>query len=153
MKTLDRFVALLLLAFFAGYLYLAFNFYLLPFEKLQSFRSNTMPKSIGIIGIVASFIVLVTAQGEESNDNKGWRNYSWKPLILIVISLIIYPACIKPLGFVIATTSFLVAGSAILGERSWGKMILISVISSIIIWLLVDKVLSIYMNAIPLFLL
>lgn len=152
MKTLDRIVALFLIGFFSLYLFMSYNFPLLPFEKFQSFKPNTLPKGIGAIGLFLSAIVLFQASGEKNKDNQGWRDYEWKTFAIIVILLSIYAATLKPFGFIISTSLFLTLGGITLGEKQLPKLIIISIISAFFIWFLVDKTLGIYLSPIPSFL-
>lgn len=149
MKRLDRLVALLLVGFFTTYIYLAFNFPLLPFEKFQSFKPNTMPKGIGIIGLILSIGVLFQATGEKNKDNDNWRAYNWKQFSIIILLLVAYATLLKPIGFIASTTLFLSIGSYVLGERNYKKFISVSLISSLVIWVLVDKTLGIYLSPLP----
>ncbi|PIE45402.1 MAG: hypothetical protein CSA45_03435 [Gammaproteobacteria bacterium] len=149
MKNLDRLVALLMVAFFVAYIYLSYHFDLLPFERRASFRPDSMPKGIGILGLILSIIVLFTANGHPNQDNQGWRTYDYKSYAGIIISMMLYAAFLKPAGFVVATTAFIIVSAIILGERKYTKLFIIALIGALAIWLVVDRLLGIYLYPIP----
>lgn len=151
MKNLDRLVALAMVAFFVAYIYLSFNFELLPFERRMSFKPDTMPKGVGILGLVLALVVLFTADGRENKDNKNWQHHDYKCYAAMVLAMVIYATLLKPAGFVIATMGFLMAGAIILGERNYTKLTVIAFIGAITIWLVVDKLLGIYLYPVPAF--
>ena len=62
MLDLNRVVALVLLAFSSGYLYLAYSYHLLPFERFLAVKPNTMPIGLAIGGIVCSLVILIRPQ-------------------------------------------------------------------------------------------
>ncbi len=151
LKNLDRFVALCCIAFFIAYIYLSYNFELLPFERRMSFKPDTLPKGIGILGLVLSLVVLITANGEENKDNKSWQHYDYKRYFLMIVAMGIYATVLKPAGFVVATTAFIIAGASILGERNYIELPIIALIGALLIWLIVDKLLGIYLYPVPAF--
>jgi putative tricarboxylic transport membrane protein len=59
---------------------------------------------------------------------------------------------LRPAGFLIATTVFLMAGSAVLGERKWLSMLMVSVLATGFVWYLVQEVLGIFLRPFPFFL-
>lgn len=151
MKNLDRMVALFMVAFFVAYIILSYNFELLPFERRASFRPDTMPKGIGILGLLLSVIVLFTADGRENKDNQNWLNHDYKRYIAMVIAMFIYATLLKPAGFVVATVGFIMAGAIILGERKYLKLFIIALIGAAVIWFVVDRLLGIYLYPVPAF--
>lgn len=151
MKNLDRLVALLMIAFFVAYIYLSYTFELLPFERRMSFRPDTMPKAIGILGLMIAIVVLFTADGHETKDNKNWKNYDYVQYVLMIIAMFAYAILLKPAGFVVATVGFIMAGAIILGERNYIKLSVVALVGAMIIWLVVDKLLGIYLYPIPAF--
>ena len=63
--------------------------------------------------------------------------------------MVAYALCLRPVGFLISTSVFLIAGAVILGDRKWHVMIPIAVIASLVVWYLVQQVLGIYMRPLP----
>jgi putative tricarboxylic transport membrane protein len=60
---------------------------------------------------------------------------------------------LRPFGFLVATSGFLIIGAFILGERKLHVMIPVGVIAAFSVWYLVSQVLEIYMRPLPGFLL
>lgn len=151
MKNLDRVVALFMVAFFIAYIYLSYNFELLPFERRMSFRPDTMPKGIGILGLVLAVVVLFTADGRENKDNQNWKHHDYLRYALMIVAMVVYATLLKPAGFVVATVGFIMAGAIILGERNYVKLAIIALIGAVLIWFVVDKLLGIYLYPVPAF--
>lgn len=150
-KNLERLVALCMVAFFVVYIYLSWHFELLPFERRMSFRPDTLPKGIGILGVILSLIVLFTASGQSNADNTGWKNFDYKRYTLMIIAMLAYATLLKPVGFILATLGFLMVGAVILGERHYLKLFAISLTAAVLIWFVVDKLLGIYLYPVPAF--
>lgn len=151
MKNLDRLVALFMVAFFIAYIYLSYNFELLPFERRMSFRPDTMPKGIGILGLILAVVVLFTADGRENKDNQNWKHHDYVRYALMIAAMAIYATLLKPAGFVVATVGFIMAGAMILGERNYVKLAIIALIGAVLIWFVVDRLLGIYLYPVPAF--
>lgn len=151
MKNLDRLVALLMVAFFIAYIYLSYNFELLPFERRMSFKPDTMPKGIGVLGLVLAVIVLFTADGRDNKDNKNWQHHDYKRYAAMIVAMVIYATILKPAGFVVATMAFIMAGAIILGERNYLKLGVVALVGALIIWFVVDRLLGIYLYPVPAF--
>ena len=66
--------------------------------------------------------------------------------------MIAYALCLRPVGFLLSTVSFLVLGSVKLGERKWHVMISAALIATCVVWYLVQQVLGIYMRPLPMLL-
>jgi putative tricarboxylic transport membrane protein len=63
-----------------------------------------------------------------------------------------YATMLRPAGFLLATTGFLLGGSAILGERRWLTMLVVALIAAGSVWYLVQEVLGIFLRPLPFFL-
>ena len=72
--------------------------------------------------------------------------------VLMLALMVTYALVLRPLGFLISTFSFLVLGSAFLGERKWFVMVLVGAIATLVVWYLVQVVLGIYLRPLPGFL-
>jgi putative tricarboxylic transport membrane protein len=55
----------------------------------------------------------------------------------------------RPVGFIVSTSAFLILGAAILGERGWRYLLPIALIATLVVWYLVQQVLGIYMRPLP----
>jgi putative tricarboxylic transport membrane protein len=58
---------------------------------------------------------------------------------------------LRPAGFLLSTTVFLFAGSAVLGERKWLRMLLVAGLATGCVWYLVQEVLGIFLRPFPFF--
>ena len=61
-----------------------------------------------------------------------------------------YALSLRYLGFLIATSSFLIIGGLMLGERKYWVLVPVSCFASFLVWYLVDDVLTIFMRPWPL---
>jgi putative tricarboxylic transport membrane protein len=162
MLSINRWVALTLLAFSSGYGFLAFNYRILPFERYLAMKPNTLPIGLAVAGIICSIALLLMPEakgsrsGEEdktpSSDNKYLEdpgNYEWGKGIGLLILAVIYAISLRQAGFLISTSVFLITGGVILGERKYLILVPISVFASFLVWYLVDEVLTIFMRPWP----
>ena len=150
MARIDRYIAVALLAFSIGYGYLAWTHPLLPFEARMPFKPNTMPLGLAGLGIVfSSLLLLLPSNDTLEKDAEGWRGFAWKNTALLIGLAIGYALLLRPIGFIASTTLFIVLSSRVLGENNVIRSITTGLISSGIIWYLVDDVLGIYLVALP----
>jgi|TARA_B110000211_G_C13828301_1_gene442390 putative tricarboxylic transport membrane protein len=162
MLDLNRAVALALLAFSSGYAYLAFTYHLLPFEYFLPVRPNTLPLALAVGGIICSLALLIK-QSTPENDIKGDgtvnradgeylknpQNYNWIQGIVLLVLATFYALGLRSLGFLFCTFAFLTLGGILLGERRYTLLISISFTASILVWYLVDHVLTIFLRPWP----
>ena len=158
MLNLEKFLALIILIICILYAYTSFitmQANLLPFEKNMTVLPNSLPKVISIFGIIIStFLILKKEEhnSEESISSINLKNvfsfYYGKGLSIILL-MIIYTLCLRPVGFILSSVLFLFLASFILGERSYIKLAIICLLGTSIIWLLLEKVLGIYMRPFP----
>ena len=150
MARIDRYIAFGLLAFSVGYGYLAWVHPLLPFEVRMPFKPNTMPLGLAAFGILfSSLLLLLPSSNEIEKDAEGWRGFAWKNTALLIVLAIGYALLLRPIGFIASTTLFIALSSRVLGETNMVRSISTGLISSGIIWYLVDDVLGIYLVALP----
>ncbi len=153
---LDRWIALVLLGICLAYGYTAWftmDGQLAPFMQRNPIWPSTFPKVLSILGIVACLIILLGLEKGEIKDAEiDYRRlgdyHLWQAVLLLVL-MVAYALCLRPLGFLFSTVAFLMVGSAILGERKWVVMTLVSVIATGVVWYLVQEVLGIYMRPLP----
>ncbi len=162
MLNLNRIVALALLGFSSGYGYLAYFYHLLPFEKFLAVRPNTMPIGLAIAGIICSLVILIQPQAsdvEVEGDGtvnrpdaeylQNPQNYNWRQGIGLLLLAAVYALSLRGAGFLFCTSAFLVLGGILLGERRYTFLIPISITASVLVWYLVDQVLTIYLRPWP----
>ena len=153
---LDRWIALILLGICLVYGYTAWftmDGSLAPFMKRNPIWPSTFPKVLSVLGIVACVIILLGLEKSEIKeaeiDYRRLGDYHLDQAVLLLALMVAYALCLRPLGFLLSTSLFLILGSAILGERKWPLMILIAALATGIVWYLVQQILGIYMRPLP----
>ena len=158
MLNLEKFLALMILIICILYAYTSFitmQANLLPFEKNMTVLPNSLPKVISIFGIIISTFLILKKEEHNSEENvssinlKNVFNFYYGKALSIILLMIIYTLCLRPIGFIFSSVLFLFLASFILGERSFIKLAIICLLGTSIIWLLLEKVLGIYMRPFP----
>ncbi len=158
MLNLEKFLALIILIICILYAYTSFitmQANLLPFEKNMTVLPNSLPKVISIFGIIISTFLILKKEEHNSEENissinlKNVFNFYYGKALSIILLMIIYTLCLRPVGFILSSVLFLFLASFILGERSFIKLAIICLSGTSIIWLLLEKVLGIYMRPFP----
>lgn len=158
--TLDKAIAVVFLVVALVYGYAAFNYPLLPFERNMSFLPNTLPTALAVIAIILALIIILSpkAKPDASGDVLGdiniarLREYKIGQAVALLVAMVVYALALRPVGFIPATTLFLVGTGWILGERKLHVMIPVALIGSGSIWYLVQETLGIFLRPLPGFL-
>ena len=155
---LDRWVALVLLGICLIYGYTAWFLMdgaLPPIMKRLAVWPSSFPKVLSIAGIILSSVVLLGVEkGEEQVGDIDYRRlheYKLGQALVLLGLMVAYAILLRPAGFLLATSGFLIGGSMILGERRWFVMIVVSMIATFGIWYLVQEVLGIFLRPLPYF--
>jgi putative tricarboxylic transport membrane protein len=159
---LDRWIALVFITFCCAYGYLAFftmDELLPPFMQRNPVWPSTFPKVLSILGVIVGLIVLLGLEppGQEKElsatdiNYRRLHEYKLGQALMLLSLMVVYAIMLRPAGFLIATTVFLIGGSAILGERKWLTMILVAVLATGFVWYLVQQVLDIFLRPFPFF--
>ena len=155
---LDRWVALVVLGICLIYGYTAWFMMdgaLPPIMKRLAVWPSSFPKVLSIAGIILSSIVLLGVEkGEEKVgdiDYSRLHEYKLGQALVLLGLMVAYAILLRPAGFLLATSGFLIGGSMILGERRWFVMIVVSTIATFGIWYLVQEVLGIFLRPLPYF--
>ena len=155
---LDRWVALAVLGICLIYGYTAWFMMdgaLPPIMKRLAVWPSSFPKVLSIAGIILSSIVLLGVEkGEEKVGDIDYRRlheYKLGQALVLLGLMVAYAILLRPAGFLLATSGFLIGGSMILGERRWFVMIVVSTIATFGIWYLVQEVLGIFLRPLPYF--
>ena len=82
-------------------------------------------------------------------DYRKLTEYKVGQAALLIALMVVYALILRPAGFLISTTLFIVTAAAILGERKWFLMFTVAILASVIVWYLVDGVLGVYMRPLP----
>jgi len=156
---LDRWIALVLLGICLAYGYTAWftmDGNLAPFMRRNPIWPSTFPKVLSILGIIAALIILLGFEKSEPKeaeiDYRRLGEYHLGQALLLLALMVAYALCLRPLGFLISTSAFLILGSYILGDRKWHIMLPVALIATVAVWYLVQEVLGIYMRPLPGFL-
>ncbi len=142
----DRIGALLLLIFSIVYSVLSQDIKLLPFQENVAFHARTMPEILAVMAIGLSLLILFFPSSKETPD---FRGYNWLSCIVFLILMSSYGFLIRPLGFLLSTSLFLIIGYLILGERNPFKLILASVPLVVLFWLLMTQGLDVFIEPLP----
>jgi putative tricarboxylic transport membrane protein len=159
--TLDRAIAglFVLLCLIYGYTaFVSMQANLLPFELNMVFLPNTMPKWLSVLGVIVGLVVVIqsgpkpdTEIDSSEIDYRNLRQYKLGQALLLLALMVAYALLLRPIGFLAATTLFLLGGSVILGERKFIVLIPIAVSTAVLIWYLVQEVLGIFLRPWPWF--
>ena len=159
MLNLEKIIALIILIICIVYAYTSFvtmQANLLPFELNMTVLPNSLPKVISIFGIVISLFLIIKKDEDIEKDEDQSKidinnvlNFYYGKALSIIFLMILYTLCLRPVGFILSSILFLFFSSFILGERKFIKLIIICFIGTTIIWLLLEKVLGIYMRPFP----
>ena len=160
MLSINRLVALGMLAFSSCYGYLALTYRILPFEQFLAMKPNTLPIGLAVAGMVCSAVLVVMPDRKSSSEEnkvigsdqkylESPENYEWGKGIGLLILAVIYALSLRQAGFLIATPLFLSIGGLILGDRKVWILLSVSCLASFLVWYLVDEVLSIFMRPWP----
>ena len=160
MLSINRWIALGMLAFSSGYGYLAFTYRILPFEQFLEMKPNTLPIGLAVAGMVCSAVLVVMPDSSSSSEEnkvigsdqkylESPENYEWGKGIGLLILAVIYALSLRQAGFLIATSLFLSIGGLMLGERKVWILLPVSCLASFLVWYLVNEVLSIFMRPWP----
>jgi putative tricarboxylic transport membrane protein len=146
MLTKNRIGGVLLLAFCTAYALLISDIVLLPFQQGQAFTARTMPTFLAGLGIVLSLLTILLPHEAE---RPALRGAAWGLTAGFLVLMSAYGLAIRPAGFLIATTVFLVAGFAMLGERRPALLLGVSLPIVVGFWVLMTQVLDVYVAPWP----
>ncbi len=159
---LDRWIARVFVGFCCIYGYLAFftmDHLLPPFMQRNPVWPSTFPKLLAIGGCIVGLVVLLGLETPENESEPSASDINYRRLheynlgqaLLLIGLMVCYALALRPAGFLISTTVFLVAGSFVLGERKWHVMLPVALIAAGSIWYLVQEVLGIFLRPFPYF--
>ncbi len=138
----------LFLALFTLYAVVAWQIPLLPFEEYETVTSATLPKVYAAFGIVVCLLAITTTllkpSEKEATDDNLEKSHVLRTISLLVL-MVIYSAMLEPVGFLISTSTFLLAGFFVMGERRKGILLFASIPVAVVFWFLMTQVLGIYL--------
>ena len=124
MLNLEKFLALIILIICILYAYTSFitmQANLLPFEKNMTVLPNSLPKVISIFGIIISTFLILKKEEHNSEESissinlKNVFSFYYGKALSIILLMIIYTLCLRPVGFILSSVLFLFLASFILG--------------------------------------
>ena len=139
--------ALCLFVLFAAYGLQATTIEAFPGQELEPFKPQTMPLALALAGMVLCVLrvlQLLRVQGEAPSI--AFSTYDWKRAGYLCLTMLAYELMFVPLGFVLATTIFLVAGFLILGERRVVLLLSLPFVFSLIFYLVMTSGLGLYLS-------
>lgn len=156
---LDKSIAVLFLVIAIIYGYASYTYPLLPFELNMVFLPNTMPMVLSVLGILLSLIIILTPTKTVDADEDALggvdisrlRDYKTGQALGLIVAMLVYALALRPVGFLAATTLFLIGTGWILGERKLHIMIPSALIGAGFIWYLVQEALGIFLRPLPWF--
>ena len=139
-----KIISLLFFIFSAFYLYTAYQIRVFSFDENAAFNAKTFPIYLGYFGMfIAALKIVLPEKASEEVDQK-FLNYK-KTLVLVLI-MVIYGLVIRPVGFFLSTSLFLLSSYYFLGERRWLRMFMLSFPFVAIFMFLVHGLLDIYLT-------
>lgn len=155
---LDRWIGLVLLGICLIYGYTAWftmDDALAPFMRRNPIWPSTFPKVLSVLGILASLVIVLGLEKGEAKigdiDYRKLWEYNLGQALLLLGLMVAYALLLRPAGFLLSTSGFLIAGSLILGERRIFLTLIIAGVATGIVWYLVQVVLGIFLRPLPLF--
>mgnify|MGYP001388333154 FL=1 len=139
-----KIISLLFFIFSAFYLYTAYQIRVFSFDENAAFNAKTFPIYLGYFGMFIAGLKIVLPEKTSEEVDQKFLNYK-KTLILILI-MVAYGLTIRPVGFFLSTSLFLISSYYFLGERRWLRMFMLSFPFVAIFMFLVHGLLDIYLT-------
>ncbi len=147
--TKDKVGALFFLVLSIAYGVLAFDIPLTFVGMDEVFTARTLPFALAVAGAVVAFFILVLPSAKTGGNaaiGAAFHGLNWKQVALLAGLMVFYGLTIRGIGFVLSTSLFLIGGFRVLGERRILVLLLASVPVVIMFWLLMTRVLGVYLD-------
>ena len=118
---------------------------LFPGQETEVFSPRTMPAALAVGGALLCLLRVVQCLQHPDEDAVALGGFDWTRATLLCVVMIGYGLLFEPLGFVLATTLFLVAGFVILGERRVVVLALLPLLFTLLFWLVMTRLLGMYL--------
>ncbi len=158
---LDRWIALIILGIALAYGYAAFftmDQLLPPFMQRNPIWPSTFPKVLAVLSIITAAIIVLGLEkpsGEVKTPDIDYRrlgDYNIGQAALLLGLMVAYALLLRPAGFLLSTSGFLIVGAMILGERKLWVLVPVAAFATGVVWYLVEGVLGIFLRPLPFFL-
>ena len=126
------------------YGYYAQRIPMLPGDEFEPFHAQTLPIALSYLGGILGIAMLATAKGSvgKSFDVVG---LDFLLVAKLLANIVLFALALEWIGFTLATILFLMIGYWLLGEREIKTLILASVPFAVGIWVVLVKLLDIYL--------
>ncbi|MEH6446332.1 MAG: tripartite tricarboxylate transporter TctB family protein [Oceanospirillaceae bacterium] len=138
----DRIGGLIFLALSIAYGYSITLIPLYPGDEYEVFTAKTLPTALAIIGAILSLSLLFSSRKEAKS---ALPDLDWTIAMKLILLMVCYGAILEVLGFLIATTLFLLSGYWLLGERRKLILFFCSLPLVIFFWFVLTQLLDIYL--------
>ena len=145
----DRIGGLFLLIFSIAYALLSQKIHLLPFQSTSAFHARTMPEMLSVMAISLSVLVILFPGTQEAPRFAG---LNWRLGFAFLALMSAYGFLVRPMGFMLATSLFLMIGFSLLGERKLWRLIAVAVPMVVGFWILMTQGLDVFIEPLPYFL-
>jgi len=139
-----KIISLLFFIFSAFYLYTAYQIRVFSFDENAAFNAKTFPIYLGYFGMFIAGLKIALPEKKSEEVDQQFLNYK-KTLVLVLI-MVIYGLTIRPVGFFLSTSLFLISSYYFLGERRLLRMFMLSFPFVAIFMFLVHGLLDIYLT-------
>ncbi|TMO73952.1 tripartite tricarboxylate transporter TctB family protein, partial [Pseudoalteromonas sp. S3776] len=108
------------------YGYNAYQIPLQPWSMDEPFTSRTLPIFLSAIGSIVALLMLILPDNEAQSPIESFSGPGWKVTLALLVLMSLLGVALKPLGFLVSTTLFLLGGYWLLGERRIKVLLLAS---------------------------
>lgn len=147
----DRLGGMLLLAFFGSYAWLSQNIHLPPAYADAAFTAQTLPHFLAGLGILAAawLVAFPPKLSEVVETRPTSQSLNWSRLLSFLALMSVYGLSLRPLGFLLSTSLFLMAGFLLLGERRPAWLLGVAVLVTVGFWALMSLGLGVFLSPWP----
>ncbi len=147
MGSRDRIGGLIMLAFSLAYGLMALALDSSAGLAAGGFSPRTLPLILAASGaLLALLLILRPPPGTaEAPPALQLRHLNWRPALLLCAVMLVYAAIFPYLGFILSTVIFLSAAMVVLGIRSPRLLLLAVLPVTLLLWLVLSRLLGIYL--------
>ena len=114
----------------------------LPGDEYEPFTASTLPYALAGAGALLSLLLICFPGGEHLQRETG----NWRLVFALLLLMLAYGLALGWLGFLVATTLFLIGGIRLMGEQSLAFACKVSLPFTLIFWALLTKGLNVYLE-------
>ena len=110
------------------------------------------PFGLGVILALLGAFILFESLTIETEDGEPIGDIAWKPMVVILLSVVVFGALLPSMGLVVALPALIVVSSLASSEHRWLSSIISSVILTAFSWAIFVKGLGLTIPMLPAFL-